>query len=1039
MNNSSVIANFSAFNLLQNSLWVFDITKKRICFINQAARALLNCEQLPKSESYINQIDVDGNLDDLDDGEERDYLTLVLEDYLKKQLKTYLEKFTNHKLVREVCRISIGDKKLTLNCDFSLIKIKQDNRQKFSTDSHSDVLINIKQYYWQGILIEGHLIEASGENQIFEQNLSHSWQQIDELISEKTPIINCTNIVFQDALTLAQSTREKQDLLFLLDAIIENLPSIVFVKDAASLRFVRFNKAAEDILGYSKSEVLGKSDQDLFPAEEAAILMAKEWEILENNSPLTISEAEVITRNQQIRILQTKKIPLYDHSGKVKYLLAIAEDITERKNIEMVLQKHQMALSEAQKLARLGNWEYDMATKKSTWSAEMFHIFGCNSDLGEPTVQEIFKFYAPEEFTKLLNTVQNALDSGDSYHVTLKAFKTDGTEIYTECRGRPEFAPEGKVVRLFGTVQDVTEREEITIALQESQHLINRITEATPNFLYIYDIIVNKNVYVNRSVFETLGYTPAEIQAMGANLFKTICHPDDLALVYENIAKCHHLHDNEVIELEYRIKDAQGGWRWLYTRDLVFNRTADGKVQQILGTSYDISERKEVEIALAKAKETAECATRAKSEFLANMSHEIRTPMNGVLGMAQLLLTTNLTTEQKDFVQTIEQSGDILLTIINDILEFSKIEAGMLKIEARPLSVGKMIKSTLSLLLPQAQAKKLNLDFKISPHIPVTMIGDTTRLNQILLNLVSNGIKFTTVGEININVTGQFLLTSEDKLENQVQSSQPQQGAELQNQDYELTFSVQDTGIGIPPAAMQQLFAPFTQADSSVSRQYGGTGLGLAISKRLVEMMDGKIWVESLGYRRDNTSTDITPTTYHQGSIFYFTIRVQVPPQAKTHVIPSSKTNPMANNQWFDVTMAQRIPLRVLIVEDNLVNQKIAYLILQKLGYEADVANDGAAAVERMAQMTYDLILMDLHMPKMDGLTATQLIREMAIPQPYILAMTADVMPEERQACFNAGMNEHLSKPLRVKELVEIITNLDQTWQLKSSLKAHSI
>jgi PAS domain S-box-containing protein len=256
---------------------------------------------------------------------------------------------------------------------------------------------------------------------------------------------------------------------------------------------VRFNKAAEDILGYSKSEVLGKSDQDLFPAEEAAILMAKEWEILENNSPLTISEAEVITRNQQIRILQTKKIPLYDHSGKVKYLLAIAEDITERKNIEMVLQKHQMALSEAQKLARLGNWEYDMATKKSTWSAVMFHFFGCNSDLGEPTVQEIFKFYAPEEFTKLLNTVQNALDSGDSYHVTLKAFKTDGTEIYTECRGRPEFAPEGKVVRLFGTVQDVTEREEITIALQESQHLINRITEATPNFLYIYDIIVNKH------------------------------------------------------------------------------------------------------------------------------------------------------------------------------------------------------------------------------------------------------------------------------------------------------------------------------------------------------------------------------------------------------------------------------------------------------------------------------------------------------------------------------------------------------------------
>ncbi len=702
--------------------------------------------------------------------------------------------------------------------------------------------------------------------------------------------------------------------------------------------------------------------------------------------------------------------------------------------------KSMAILTEIQSLTRLGNWEYDPQTQKSIWSREIFNIFGYDPNLAEPILADILSLYPPEAAAQLMAVVENVLEHGGSYQLTLPAFKVDGTPIYIECRGKPEFDSLGRAVRLFGTLQDVTEREQIASALRESQHLINRITEVTPNFLYIYDLLASKNVYANRSVFETLGYTAEEIQAMGVNLFPTICHPDDLPVVYEGMTKCHDLRDGEIIELEYRIRDVQGRWRWLRTRDLVFNRTSEGKVQQILGTSWDVTEEKEYAIALAAAKEAAESATKTKSEFLANMSHEIRTPMNGVLGMAQLLFTTPLNDEQQEFVQTIQDSGEILLTVINDILDFSKIEAGMLTIVSRPMSVQNLMRSTLKLLLPQAQAKNLRLNFHISPNVPATICGDSSRLTQVLLNLVSNAIKFTTTGEVSICLKGHFgdhasddpshsgatskLPTSKPHIMAPHQFNQDQADLGSQDyklQDYKLIFSVQDTGIGINATVMERLFEPFTQADNSASRSYGGTGLGLAISRRLVELMGGKIWVESLGYRRDNITNAVTPTTYKSGSEFHFTVKVQIPPQVKSNVAPSKS---MDTSQGFDPTIAQRFPLRILIVEDNLVNQKITHIIFRKLGYQPDLANDGCAAITQVEHHDYDLILMDLHMPNMDGLTATKVIRSMSIPQPHIVAMTADVMPEEQATCLAAGMNQHIGKPVRVQELIQLITNL---------------
>ena len=275
----------------------------------------------------------------------------------------------------------------------------------------------------------------------------------------------------------------------------------------------------------------------------------------------------------------------------------------------------------------------------------------------------------------------------------------------------------------------------------------------------------------------------------------------------------------------------------------------------VIQISRDITDRKHSEITLAKAKEEAEAATKAKSEFLSNMSHEIRTPMNGVLVMAQILATTELDEDQQDLVQTIVESGDFLLTIINDILDFSKIESGMLEIERKEFVLMDVVKSVYDLLNSQATTKKIDLQYAIAPNIPAKVIGDSARLRQILINLTGNAIKFTPQGSIAIAITGNAL-------------SEPNQ--------YQLQFTVRDTGIGIKGDRIGKLFQAFTQADTSTSRKYGGTGLGLAISKRLTELMGGTIWVESLGQVGGFPPSDWQSDLVTQGSVFYFVINVNI-------------------------------------------------------------------------------------------------------------------------------------------------------------------
>ncbi|MBF0496426.1 MAG: PAS domain S-box protein [Deltaproteobacteria bacterium] len=824
------------------------------------------------------------------------------------------------------------------------------------------------------------------------ESLQQAYENVECQVLVRTAELNDANERLQREIVEREETEKSlRESETFLQSIYRGVDLGVYVVDVTAegdFRYVDQNLAVGWLTGLTVADTKGRTPDELVPMitpETAAAWHRGLERCVEAGETIRFEEMAALQGNEKWWL--SGLTPLRNETGNIYRIIGTSLDITDRRRVEEALRKSEALLNETQRITKVGGWEYDVVTKKLFWTEEVYRIYGISPlDFDPNDISRSVEFYKGEDSKILAEAFRRAVELGEPYDLELQFTTAQGRDLWVRTTAKV-FRRDGQVVRVSGNFMDITDRKQMEEELKKSNKLLESVFSSLHEAVFVITPHNRRIVMANAAMEAIFGYSvdeavgrDTEFLHVNKEMFDRFGR--DLFLALNN---------DGVFCGEFQMRRKDGA---IFDTDHVITEIKDhaGRRTLLVSTVRDNSERKRMERELILSRNLAENANRAKSEFLANMSHEIRTPISGVMGMADMLLTTSLNSMQKECVEMVKDAAGSLLTIINDILDFSKIEAGKITLVREAFDLYYLLNNIMSVFMLQAQRRNIGLCYGVDNDIPRTLIGDAGRLRQVLINLVGNAVKFTERGEIKVNVS------KHDP------ESAPEPGKKTA---VSLLFSVCDTGIGIREDKQPELFQSFTQADGSVSKKYGGTGLGLAISKKLVEMMEGYIWFESYP---------------GQGSRFYFTAEFE----EAAAVLQTDEQPPSAEAEPGSAMPSWHI----LLAEDNLIAQKFLIHFLTEAGQRVMAVNNGYEVLTALEQEHFDVILMDVQMPEMDGLEAVRKIRGSTFgfsdPDIPVIALTASAMKGDREKFLNAGMNDYVSKPVEIDRLFEVISRVIQ-------------
>ncbi|RAV99379.1 PAS domain S-box protein [Pseudochryseolinea flava] len=785
----------------------------------------------------------------------------------------------------------------------------------------------------------------------------------------KTPEGNVTGFIgtMVDITLMKEATAKVEDSERQFRLLSENTSDMIVLTDLDT-RYKYVSPSVKDILQYDPQELIGMQAVSLFHPDD---FPADGLELLKRGYEFSNVQLRMRSKDGTYRWLETNTKPVHDAQGKLVGIQAVNRDITKRKQAEDALKASEQRFRLLAEKAPVGIFQTDSNGRCTYMNKRWLEISGLREQqaLGDGWINGVHM----EDRDKVVAEWMKAINENREFIQEYRFLNPQLGTRWVVSNAVHILSEHGDIFGFIGTTNDITDLKIAQEKLIESEKLYRLISTNSKDLISLFNFVNGKSVrtYISPSVRDVLGYEPEEV------LHRTwleMIAPEDQEMMGDVLQQ--QARSGTSSTAEYRMYKKDGTLIWLESISHPFFDN-EGKLIGFQTSSRDITHRKGFEDALRVAKEKAEEATLAKSQFLSMMSHEIRTPMNAIIGLTNLLLQEKPRVDQHESLKLLKFSGENLLTIINDILDFSKIEAGKITLEKVPFDLQTLIVSTKQMLEQRAKEKGVGLYLHFDPQVPRVVVGDQVRLGQIITNIVGNAIKFTERGYVELSVKHQGM------------------AGDLHN----LLFTIKDTGIGIEQEKINLIFESFSQARSDTTRKFGGTGLGLSITKRMLNLMGSNINVDSkVGY----------------GSTFFFTLlleegelKLDTADEAKDHTKDFQESN-----------------IRVLLVEDNRVNQVVATNFLRKWGIEVDIANHGKEAVSMIKEKTYQLVLMDLQMPEMDGYEASKKIRAMddeyfkVIP---IIALTASAMMDIKDKVLGIGMTDFLSKPFQPEELQAII------------------